>query len=274
MLLDVDTSGSPFKLLPPPPEKEEEGFKADQGFAPLAGAAEGQTAGSEQLQEEMPVPEAAIVVEPASLPPLPAPARHRQLVVKVVAALVAAAVLARLWHGTVRSDWAAAGIFAAAAAAFCIAQAGWRPWLRGAVAALALAGMAAAFYRFGAGAFAWPAQTPDLEVFILSGLGLAAAWAGFYLGVWTLDRMAAAGLTAGSGALLFLAALSLLLPPEAAWLHGVRAIAVLQGRQLAASGGLWRWGALLALALAGLALWRRQSLVRRAAKGPLMNWNR
>ena len=74
---------------------------------------------------------------------------------------------------------------------------------------------------------------------------------------------------AAAGGLLLLAALSILLPPEAAWLHGMQRCAVIQGRQFIASGGLWRWGAVLSLALAGIWLWRRQSRVVRAGKGPL-----
>jgi hypothetical protein len=195
-------------------------------------------------------------------------------VVKFVAALVVLAVMTRLWHGMVAADWAAAGLFAAALVAFCLAQAGWRPWAKGLASALAGAAMAAAFYRFGAGGFVWLAQAPDLEACILVGLGMAATGAGFYLGVWTPDRLTAAGLLIGGAVLLHLAALSLLLPPQAAWLQGVCGIAVLQGRQLVASGGLWRWGALLGMALAGLFLLRRQSRLQRSARAPLTNWNR
>jgi hypothetical protein len=270
----VDASGSPFRLLPPPLEKQEEGFNAGEGFAPLAAAPpEGQAAVSEQALEELPAPKSPQAVAPSSLPPVPAPPQHRRLVVKFAAAAVGLAVMARLWHGTGRPDWAAGGVFAAAAAAFCLAQDGWRAWTKGLASGLAGAGMAAAFYRFGVGAFAWPAQTPDLEVFILAGLGLAAAAAGFYLGVWTPDRRTAGSLMAGAGALLLLAACSLWLPPGAAWLHGVRAVGARQGRQFVASGGLWRWGAVLGLILAGLFLRRMQSGVARS-KAPRLNWNR
>jgi len=269
MLLDVDSSGSPFKLLPPPTENPEEGFNPSEGFAPLGAAATEEPA---EVSEPTAMTQAAA---PSSLPPVPASPPHRRLVVKLVAAAVGLAVMARLWHGADRPDWAAAGVFAAAAAAFGLAQGGWRAWAKGLASGLSGAGMAAAFYRFGVGAFAWPAHMPDLEVFILVGLGLAAAAAGFYLGVWTPDRRTAGGLMAGAGALLLLAACSLLLPPGAAWLHGVRTMAALQGRQFVVSGGLWRWGAVSGLVLAGLFLWRRQPPVLRSdQKGPILNWNR
>ena len=208
------------------------------------------------------------------LPSVPAPPRHRRLVVKSMAVVVCLAMLARLWHGTGRSDWAAAGVFAAAVAIFCIAQSGWRAWAKGLASSLAGVGMATAFYRFGVGAFVWPAQTPGLEVCILVGLGLAAAAAGFSLGVWTSDRWTAGGLIAGAGAMMLLASCSLLLPPEAAWLNGVREVWMLQGRQFIASGGLWRWGAVFGLVLAGFFLRSRQSCVLRPDKAPLLNWNR
>ncbi|MCX5794696.1 MAG: serine/threonine-protein kinase, partial [Elusimicrobia bacterium] len=276
MLLDVEASGSPFKLLPPPPEKEEEGFDSGAGFAPMAPAApEEPEPAPEPAPAASPAPAAPHVVASSPLPPLPTAPAHRRQVVKVAAGVVGLAVMARLWHGTDRPDWAAAGVFAAAAAAFCLAQAGWRPWLRGLASGLAGVGMAAAFYRFGAGAFAWPAQTPDLDFFGLAAPGLVAAAAAFYLGVWTVDRRAAAGLMVGAGALLLLAAFSLQLPPEADWLQGVRGAAAQQGRRFVASGGLWRWGGLLALFLAGLFLWRRRSRSARSGQGPaILNWNR
>jgi serine/threonine-protein kinase len=263
MLLDVDSSGSPFNILPPPPEKQQEGFDAGEGFAPLAPAA-----------PEGPVEASELAAPLPALPSLPAPPQHRRMVVNLAAVAAGLAVLARLRPGAGRPDWAAAGVFAAAVAVFCLAQAGWRVWVKGLVSGLAGIGMAAAFYRFGVGAFAWPAQTPDLEVIILLGLGSTAAAAGFYLGVWTLDRRTAGGLMAGAGALLLLAALSLLRPPDAAWWDGVRAIGALQGRQFVVSGGLWRWGAVLGMSLAGLFLRRKQSRAAPPSKGPLLNWNR
>jgi serine/threonine protein kinase len=279
MLLDTDASGSPFSLLPAPVDEKVDGFNAaEAGFSPHAAEEEEPP---EPEEAEPPKPEAR--TGPASaacevsgadspLPALPAPPRNRPLMVKIVSGVVAAAVLARLWRQTCGADWAAAAVFAAAAAAY-VATRPWRLLVRGGIAGLALAFMAAACWRFGLGAFVPPSGVPELETLILFGLGLAAAGAGFYLGLWTQDRRTAAGLICGASASLLLAALSVQGPPQESWSAGVRAAASAQWLEFGASGGLWRWGAVAGLSAAGIFLWRRH-YQRSRGKGPLLNWNR
>ncbi|MDD5628481.1 MAG: protein kinase [Elusimicrobia bacterium] len=280
MLVNVDSSGSPFSLAPPPLDPKAAGIYPGPDCAPAPAAGKSVPLGPAesplpQAPAELPMPPAPTLAPTRPLPPLPAAPAHRRHVVKAAAGLAVLAVMGRLWHGTGRPDWAAAGVFAAAAAAFCLAQQGWRPWLRGLASGLAGVGMAAAFYRFGAGGFVWPTQAPDLDFFVLAAPGVVAAGAAFCLGVWTADRWTAAGLTAAAGALLLLAACSLQLPPGSEWLEGVRAFAAGQGRWFDASGGPWRWGALLALTLAGLFLLRRGSGSARSGQAPtVLNWNR
>ncbi|MBI5241486.1 MAG: serine/threonine protein kinase [Elusimicrobia bacterium] len=286
MLLDVDASGSPFALLPPPVEEQPEGFKSEDGFAPHS-AEETAPPETEEAEPALPAagapgsagPEGAVrppLAGGAAESPLPAVSvlpKNRPLAVKVVSGVVAAAVLARLWRQACGADWAAAGAFAALAAAF-VAATSWRLWVRVCAAALLLAFMTAAFWRFGLGAWALPARLPELETLILCGLALAAAGAGLYLGLWTPDRHTSWGLILGAAALLLPAALSEHALKGQSWGAGVRVAAALQWREFVSSGGLWRWGGMLGLSWAGLFLWRRHSRQSLKGKGPLMNWNR
>jgi hypothetical protein len=279
MLLDVDASGSPFSLLPAPVDEKVDGFNAaEAGFVPHAAEDEAPPE-PEEGEPAATAPGAAPAApfceaagQDPPLPALPALPQNRPLVVKIVSGVVAAAVLARLWRQTCGADWAAAGAFSAAAAVY-VATRGWRLSVRGGLAGLGLAFMAAAFWRFGFGAFVLPAGVPELETIILFGLGLAAAGAGFYLGLWTQDRRTASGLICGAAALLLLAALSVQGPSQESWTAGVRAASSAQWLEFRVCGGLWRWGAVAGLSAAGIFLWRRH-YHRARGKGPLLNWNR
>ena len=211
-------------------------------------------------------------------PPPPAPLiRRTPVAAKAAAIAVLAVVFARSFSRAEGPDWAAAGTLGMMVTACFFARSDSRARMRVPAGLLACAAMVAAFYRYGAGSFALPAAVPDLDVLALAGVGLAAAGASLYLGLWEAgarDRLTALGLLSAAAAMLFLAACSLRLPAGAAWPIGVRAIMASDATSFVSSGGPWRWGGLLVLGLVWRALRRRAARRPSAQKAPILNWNR
>ncbi|MBI5622623.1 MAG: serine/threonine protein kinase [Elusimicrobia bacterium] len=193
---------------------------------------------------------AAAAGREAALPP-PPPVSPRMAVVPTAmsqAIFVAIALLAfgRQWLDAVHADWLAGGVVCALllAAGYLSDRRGWRK--KTAAAALFVC-MCLSFYKFGLpGRWNWvPAAAPSMEVFILLGLGLAAAmgslWEGVFdeesrsleLSLWLLLG-AVAGLGIG-GACLRLSGSSM------PWLAGMRELLVGEFRSFAATHGVWRW---------------------------------
>ncbi|MDD5658034.1 MAG: serine/threonine-protein kinase [Elusimicrobia bacterium] len=263
LLLDVDSSGSPFVLKPPPAALRDR-FDPGDGMAPAGGRGE----------EPAAAPRA---VAPAAAPPVPALVKRGAWGPRLAAAAVFLLLFGRHWLRASAGDWAAAGLFLAAAAASAAIRPRSRPvWTRAAAAGLAAAGMLAALYRYGFGSFAAPALSPALETLVVCGMGLSAALAGLYLGLHDdapSDRPAAFGLLAAGALLLLLAAASLRMLPGMGLVAGLRSVLAADWTAFLASGGPWRWAGVLLLCALWLAL-RRRGELRRSGRLPVANWNK
>ncbi|MFA6004669.1 MAG: serine/threonine-protein kinase [Elusimicrobiota bacterium] len=273
LLIDTDSSGSPFKLLPPPVAAQT-GFDASAGFVP---AVSGAGAGRPCDADRGPWPAAAHA--PGSpLPPPLAPSLKRGQAWPMAAVIVALlfGLHARKLAGP---DMAAAGFLAMVVAARMFFRPQWRLSWRLLSGISAFAAMAGIFYLYGAsGSGPSAAAGWDFEIVLLAVLGLASAAGSWYLGlveVQRQDRALAYGLLAVSAGCWFLAALSLRIPSGQDWWPGIRSGLSADVRIFIDSLGVWRWGGAAMLSW----LWWSWSAKRAPMPGPVRkanvaNWNR
>jgi hypothetical protein len=244
ILLEVDSSGSPFSLLPPPLEPKEEGF-----VPPAAAAEEGSPVGAAQA-------------------PLRAPPRPKEpgRLPAYAACFVIAAAFLPLWRKVVPLDWVAA-----AAAAALIA--GRLIWVAGGSSGRRWAGTAAwAGLIVFLGLYAWTVTVSwSLETGIFLGLGLALGAASLGLTAHPTDRWTATALLAASMAVLLAAAAGV----GQEGLAGAWASLARDTRLFVATAGPWRWGGLLLVWGAWLLLRPRSARKAPRIEPPkIRNWNK
>jgi serine/threonine-protein kinase len=273
MMLNTDVSGSPFRILPPPLPAEE---LFDPSPAPPSSApppAEDATAviAASAPRRAAPPREKPVAVVQPPLPPPPAASAlgSRSSFFLLFSALGLAAV-GWPWRSAVVEDWLAGAAFLAAFPAVLTIgerQAGWRK----AVGALLWLGSVACFVRYVGTASAFP----PLETLIVTGLGAVASGCGVYLGLWGTDAeeiLWARILAPLGGLLLAVGGLTWLVPESRGWVEVLTSEAPRVWRAWWSTGGLWRWGGLTVLAVAGAAA-RRLKTVSAAPTDRKLNWN-
>lgn len=255
-VLDMDASGSPFKILPPPVAPRE-------GFAPPP------------TREAAPAPLPAL----GAVPPPPPPVSGG-LEASVAAGAVFAGLWAfffgRPWLRAVEADWTAGCVFfALAACGLAFAEQGPRRRLAGLAL---LVGMAGSF----AGSVLPSLSSAPAEVYILGCLALACSGAGIYLALVdsSPDARMGASLIALGGAGLAAASAALKLSPSDSWVSGIPLVLRERWADWRETGGTWRWAGFVALYLAGWTVrltgaGQRASWARKkAADGRVLNWNK
>ncbi len=233
MIMEIDPSGSPFKILPPP-------VAAQEGLA-----AELQVLGMPQAADlpSRPMPMAS------GLPPPPPAVAYFSGKIPTMSWIVASAIFigffAGPWSTWVPADWMAAGI-AATVWALGLIFFEERNWARMILAPALMAGAFACFFIFGARpGEAFPPPMPEMEILVLLCLTLILAGAGVYLGGLGAqpERGLAVCLLAASGVVALWAAMARGLPDSISWVDGLKGLFEAACSALWNSGGFWRWSA-------------------------------
>jgi len=264
MLLDTDTSGSPFKILPAAPRDTYYSLPPEPEV-PVSVPAAAAPARAPARKGAMP-------------PPPPSPAAQTALGSKsaFVALLVVFGVIAFgwQWRRAGPEDWPAGAVMLALVPAL-LTYGDRTNSARKALGALACAGSLACWARH---AFAGGATLPALETAILAALGACAVLGASYLGQWGQDRSEAvwARVLSPVGALGLLAStLAWSAPESSAWAAGVAERGAEWRDLIMISGGAWRWLGTMGL---GAALGAATHLkVQAADKKPTdrtLNWNK
>jgi serine/threonine-protein kinase len=269
MLLDTDTSGSPFKILPAAPRFDTRA--PTPAPAPVAKAEPAPPAANPLTAR---VPGGKNVPMP---PPPPAPAPRTPLGSKssFIGLLGAFGLIAFgwQWRRAGPEDWAAGAAFLSlvpAALTFGDRRNAWNKPLGVLAAAGALA-------CWGRQAFAGGPSAPALEAAIVAGLGLCALFGTAYLGQWGQDRSEslwarALGPAAALG--LLISALTWTVPDAQAWTAGLAERSAAWWTAFSGSGGGWRW---LGTAGVGAALGAAVHLKVQESGAPKdrkLNWNK
>ncbi len=245
LLLDVDASGSPFRLVAP---------RHEESAPPLAR------------------PAAALRGLPPPPPPPPPSPLGSRTAFYLLGGAMGAAFGAWPWRWAVTEDWLAATVFLAAFPALLTLGDRRAPWRRAAAPAFIL-GSAGCFARWvGTGA-----GIPRLETLIAAGLGAGSAAGAVYMGLWGVDAEEAVWarvLAPLGGLLLGAAALTWSAPDGSDWGATLAAGGWRAWSRWIAAGGPARWGVLLALTAAAAAARRVKSVGSRPEDGRRLNWNR
>lgn len=270
MLLHTDSSGSPFRILPPPLLEEEAAAPAPAPVAPASAAAG--AAAAEPAAVPRPKP---TFLPPPPPPPLPPPPAASVLGSRgtffFMFAVIGLAAVGWPWRSAVAQDWLAGAVFLSAFPALLTIgerQAFWRKI----VGSLLWLGAAACFVRYVGAASA----VPPLETMIVTGLGAVASGSAVYLGLWGTDSeeiLWARILAPVGGALLAVGALAWVVPESRGWIDVLTAEAPRVWRAWWSTGGAWRWGGLTALAGATAAA-RHVKTVSSKPTDRKLNWNK
>jgi len=226
MLLETDTSGSPFKILPAAPREE-----APQPRYPEPAAAP--TGARAPVNRSVPLP-----------PPPPAPAPASALGSKgaFVGLLVVFGFVAFgwQWRRAGPEDWAAGAAFLALAPAALTYGDRANAWRR-ALSAAACAGALACWARQ---AFGGGVTMPVLEPAIVAAVGVIALFGTAFLGQWGQDRSEALWsrvLGPVAALCLLVSALTWTVPEAQPWGAGLAERAASWWAAFSGSGGGWRW---------------------------------
>jgi hypothetical protein len=250
LMLEVDASGSPFRLVPsgnPTPKPKRD-------------------AAPETFVRPAPPPPPA-----PSSPPLGSRATFLFLLT-----VLGVAAVAWPWRGAGVEDWLA-GCFVGAIAPFLLTVGERRTAPRVVIGVLLWLGALASAARY---VIIRGGASPSLETLILAGFGVIASGGAAYLALWGTDReeiLWARLLSPLAGLLLSGAALAWAVPtPENGdWLKNIGAQAARSCGILFGSGGVWRWGGLVAFACVLVATRRMRLVFEGGPKRPKdRNWAR
>lgn len=246
LLLEVDASGSPLSLLAP----------AEPASVP------GEIAAQPSPQRYVPPPP----------PPAPAaPALGSRAAFQAILVTLCATAAVWPWRRAVAEDWLAAGVIGAGAPLLLGIGARFSTARRALGAALWLGSVACAaefILRRGRG-------DPGLETLIAAAFGLLASGGSAYLAYWGADReeLLWARFLAPAGAVLTAsAALAWAAPDSPDWSSALHAEASGTWRILMDTGGGWRWGGLVAFAVALLATRGLRTTAQDKPKDRRLNW--
>ena len=263
MLLETESSGSPFRILPAPPPP-----------APVGMAAMAVPTAAPAAPVEPPKPVATFGPRPAPLPPpaVAAPALGSRTTFYLAFSVLGLAAAGWPWRTAVAEDWIAGTAFLAAfplILTFGNRSAGWR---KAAGIALWLGSLACLARHVGLSG-----PVPPLETMIVAVLGALSAGGAVYMGLWgtDIDELKwARGLAPVGGLMLALAAFTWSVPEGHGWIEILSAEGARACRAWWTAGGAWRWGGLVALSAAVAGVRRMKTVSQRPAEGRNLNWNR
>lgn len=263
MLLDTDTSGSPFKILPAAPRVENLPIPA-QASVPEPAVIKAPT--PRPAARNIPIPPA---------PPAPAAGAALGSRTSFIGLLAAFGFIAFgwQWRRAGPEDWAAgAAMLSLVPAALTFGER--RRFSRKLAGACAALGALACWSKH---VFAGGASAPALEAAIVAGLGLCALFGSAYLGQWGDDRSEAVWarvLGPAAAACLLVSALTWSVPDSQGWTAGLAARAAVWWAAFASSGGGWRWFGTAGLCAALGAAVHLKVQDAGAPKDRKLNWNK
>ncbi len=267
MLLDTDTSGSPFKILPAAPRTETRSIPV-QTPPPAATP----VVAGDPLTARVPVAPAAKLPPP---PPAPEPAAalgSKKVFVGILAGFGVVA-FGWQWRRAGPEDWAAGAAFLSLVpAALTFGERLSVPRRLASVAACA-----GALFCWWRQAFAAGVSLPGIEPATAAGLGLCALFGTAYLGQWGQDRSEAVwSRSLGPAAALFLliSALTWSAPDSQPWLSALSERGSAWWAAFSGSGGGWRWLGTAGVGAALVAAVKLKVQDPGAPKDRKLNWNK
>ncbi|PIR18654.1 MAG: hypothetical protein COV48_06360, partial [Elusimicrobia bacterium CG11_big_fil_rev_8_21_14_0_20_64_6] len=257
MLLETDVSGSPFKILPAPPQAEPPPSPARSIAAPVPEA----------------VAKKSFALPPAPPAPAPMAALGSKTAFISILAVFGVAALGWQWRRAGPEDWPAGAALLAllpAALTYGDRRSVSRKLLSVAGCVAALACWLRHISSVGTG-------MPVLETAIVAVVGLFALFGTAFLGQWGQDRSEAVWsrvLGPVAGGCFLVSALAWSIPDEQAWTPGLAERLAVWWGAFFGSGGGWRWlgTAGLGAALGASVHLRIQSGA--APKDRTLNWNK
>jgi len=245
LLLEVDVSGSPFRLVAP----------AQPAVAPA---------------DVRPADPPREIPKPLP-PPVPAaPKLGSRAVFQLLLLVFGAAAVGYPWRRAGTEDWLAAAVIGFCAPLLLTWSERFTSARRALGAALWVCAAACAARYVGA-----RPGLPPLETLIAAGFGLVATGGAVYLAYWGLDSEEAvwARVLAPVGAALSaVAALAWSVPDNQGWLETLSAEAARSWSVFAGTGGLWRWGGVVVFVAALMATRRMRTGNEAKPKDRRLNW--
>ena len=268
MLLDTDTSGSPFKILPAIPRMDTSPLPPAAAPVPVSKPISGKPEAA-----PAPAPKRSIPLPPPPPEPVAASALGSRGAFVGLLFVFGIVAFGWQWRRAVPEDWmAGAALFSLLPGALTYgdSKSVWRK-------AFSVAGCVAALACWARPVAAAGVLMPVLEAAIGAAVGLCALLGSAYLGQWGQDRSEAVWarvLGPVAGLALLMSALTWSMPETQAWSAGLSERMSAWWAALVASGAGWRW---IGTAGVGAALGAAVSLKVQdsgAPKDRKLNWNK
>ena len=266
MLLDTDTSGSPFKILPAIPRAESS--QLPSSTAPVAEATPVKPAAA-----QAPAPNRNVPLPPPPPEPVAASALGSRGAFVGLLFVFGVVAFGWQWRRAGPEDWmAGAALFSLLPGALTVGDRK-NVWYK----VISIAGCAGALACWARPVVAAGVFMPVLEAAIGAALGLCALIGSAYLGQWGQDRSEtvwARVLGPVAGLALLSSALTWSVPETQAWSAGLSERMSALWAALAASGAGWRWIGTAGVGAALGAAVRLKVQDSGAPKDRKLNWNK
>jgi hypothetical protein len=261
MLLDTDTSGSPFKILPAAPRLELK--PPPPSYAPPPPCVD-------PLSARVPWQAALAAPLPPPIPAVAAPLGSKSSYIVILAAC-GILTFGWQWRRAGPADWPAGAFILALLPALLTYGERTNVWRK----VIGGGGTAAALLCWGRHVYAGDAVAPCLEAAIFAGVGVCALGGATYLGQWGQDRSEAVWarvLSPLASACLLGSALLWSAPETQALSAAFAERSTVWWGAFAGSGGAWRWLGVVCVALGAAVHLRVQT--PESPKDRRLNWNK
>ncbi len=268
MLLDTDTSGSPFKILPAIPRPE-----TSRPSPTVPPVAEVNSVSAKPETVQMPAPNRNLPLPPPPPEPVSASALGSRGAFVGLLAVFGLIAFGWQWRRAGPGDWVTGAAFLSLLPAALTYGDRKNAWYQ----ALSVAGCAGALACWARHVVATGVPMPALEAAIGAAVGICALIGSAYLGQWGQDRSEAVWarvLGPVAAAALLISALTWSVPETQSWSSGLSERMAAWWTAFVVSGGGWRW---IGTAGVGAALGAAVHLKVQESGAPKdrkLNWNK